>query len=175
MAERVPNIDLRFFVTAVILQRQTGGDLAEILDKIGSGGFAVVYKGYDPFIKRPVAIKVCYSRDPETRERFYREAEIAGHSIQREPVAVHPIVRIHARDQRRTTVRQSDREARDQSAMGLGQDAETLIVLGHASCRLERSIRRAVVDHDHRADKIGNQPQGAFDVLLFVVGGNDNR
>ena len=35
MAERVPNVDLRFFVTAVILQRQTGGDLAEILDKIG--------------------------------------------------------------------------------------------------------------------------------------------
>jgi len=35
MTERVPNVDLRFFVTAVILQRQTGGDLAEILDKIG--------------------------------------------------------------------------------------------------------------------------------------------
>ena len=35
LAERVPNLDLRFFVTAVNLQRQTGGDLAEILDKIG--------------------------------------------------------------------------------------------------------------------------------------------
>ena len=35
MANRVPNMDLRFFATAVILQRQTGGDLAEILDKIG--------------------------------------------------------------------------------------------------------------------------------------------
>ncbi len=34
MTERVPNLDLRFFATAVILQRQTGGDLAEILDKI---------------------------------------------------------------------------------------------------------------------------------------------
>jgi tight adherence protein B len=32
---RVPNLDLKFFVTAIILQRQTGGDLAEILDKIG--------------------------------------------------------------------------------------------------------------------------------------------
>lgn len=36
MSDRVPNLDLRFFVTAVILQRQTGGDLAEILDKIGT-------------------------------------------------------------------------------------------------------------------------------------------
>lgn len=35
MTERVPNVDLRFFATSVILQRQTGGDLAEILDKIG--------------------------------------------------------------------------------------------------------------------------------------------
>jgi tight adherence protein B len=35
MTKRVPNVDLRFFATAVILQRQTGGDLAEILDKIG--------------------------------------------------------------------------------------------------------------------------------------------
>lgn len=35
MTERVPNLDLKFFGTAVILQRQTGGDLAEILDKIG--------------------------------------------------------------------------------------------------------------------------------------------
>jgi tight adherence protein B len=32
---RVPNLDLRFFVTSVAIQRQTGGDLAEILDKIG--------------------------------------------------------------------------------------------------------------------------------------------
>jgi tight adherence protein B len=35
MARRIPNLDLRFFATAVILQRQTGGDLAEILEKIG--------------------------------------------------------------------------------------------------------------------------------------------
>ncbi len=35
MLDRIPNLDLQFFVTSVILQRQTGGDLAEILDKIG--------------------------------------------------------------------------------------------------------------------------------------------
>jgi tight adherence protein B len=35
MCERVPNLDLRFFVTSVGIQRTTGGDLAEILDKIG--------------------------------------------------------------------------------------------------------------------------------------------
>jgi tight adherence protein B len=35
LAERVPTMDVRFFVTAVIIQRTSGGDLAEILDKIG--------------------------------------------------------------------------------------------------------------------------------------------
>jgi tight adherence protein B len=35
MCQRVPNLDLRFFVTSVAIQRQTGGDLAEILDRIG--------------------------------------------------------------------------------------------------------------------------------------------
>lgn len=34
MTKRVPNVDLRFFATAVTLQRQTGGDLAEILEKL---------------------------------------------------------------------------------------------------------------------------------------------
>ncbi len=35
MTNRVPNVDLRFFATAIILQRTTGGDLSEILEKIG--------------------------------------------------------------------------------------------------------------------------------------------
>lgn len=35
LAARVPTDDLRFFSVAVILQRETGGNLAEILDNIG--------------------------------------------------------------------------------------------------------------------------------------------
>lgn len=35
MADRVPTMDVRFFTTAVVIQRSTGGDLAEVLDKIG--------------------------------------------------------------------------------------------------------------------------------------------
>lgn len=34
MADRVDSLDVRFFVTAVMIQRQTGGDLAEVLDNI---------------------------------------------------------------------------------------------------------------------------------------------
>lgn len=35
MADRIPSVDVRFFVIAVVIQRATGGDLAEVLDKIG--------------------------------------------------------------------------------------------------------------------------------------------
>ena len=33
-AERMPLVDVKFFVTAVMLQRETGGNLAEIMDKL---------------------------------------------------------------------------------------------------------------------------------------------
>jgi len=36
LAARVPVEDLRYFAVAVVLQRETGGNLAEILDKIGT-------------------------------------------------------------------------------------------------------------------------------------------
>ncbi len=35
-AERIPMLDARFFVTAVLTQRETGGNLAEVLDNLAS-------------------------------------------------------------------------------------------------------------------------------------------
>jgi tight adherence protein B len=35
-AERVPLLDVRIFVTAVLTQRETGGNLAEVLDKLSA-------------------------------------------------------------------------------------------------------------------------------------------
>jgi tight adherence protein B len=34
MTERIPSIDVRFFVTALLIQKETGGNLAEILDSL---------------------------------------------------------------------------------------------------------------------------------------------
>jgi tight adherence protein B len=36
LTERVPLLDVRFFATAVLIQRETGGNLAEILDNLAS-------------------------------------------------------------------------------------------------------------------------------------------
>jgi serine/threonine-protein kinase len=60
-----------------------------IVEKVGVGGFGVVYKGHDPFIKRHVAIKTCSVEDTETRERFHREAEISGNLQHRNIVTVY--------------------------------------------------------------------------------------
>ncbi|RMH20340.1 MAG: serine/threonine protein kinase, partial [Acidobacteria bacterium] len=50
----------------------------EVVGRIGQGSFGVVYLGRDPYLKREVAIKICSVNDRELRQRFYREAEIAG-------------------------------------------------------------------------------------------------
>ncbi len=53
----------------------------EVLEQIGVGGFGVIYKGWDPFIKRTVAIKMCSTPDTEVRQRFYQEAQFVGNLV----------------------------------------------------------------------------------------------
>ena len=49
------------------------------LVRIGSGGFAVVYRAFQPAFKRPVAVKVITAEvDDRSRRRFERECEALG-------------------------------------------------------------------------------------------------
>lgn len=51
----------------------------QILDQLGSGGMALVYRAYDPHFKREVAIKVMASyflNNPQFRQRFSNEAQV---------------------------------------------------------------------------------------------------
>jgi hypothetical protein len=53
----------------------------EILEKIGEGGFGVVYRGHDLALNRQVAVKVLHANlvvTPEFIERFKREARLAA-------------------------------------------------------------------------------------------------
>ena len=56
-----------------------GGSIGkyEIVEPIGSGGFATVFKAWDPVIKRAVAIKMC-KVGSDLHARFFQEAELAG-------------------------------------------------------------------------------------------------
>jgi serine/threonine-protein kinase len=55
----------------------------EVSSRIATGGFGVIFKGWDPFIKRPVAIKMCASPDEEVRVRFQQEAQFVGNLVHR--------------------------------------------------------------------------------------------
>ena len=53
----------------------------ELLDKLGKGGMGVVHRARDTKLDRLVAIKLLSAAvqdDPQTRERFVREAQSAG-------------------------------------------------------------------------------------------------
>jgi len=68
------------------LGQQTGPDQIGkyiIKEEIGHGGMAVVYEGYDPFVQRPVAIKLSspeINDDPARRRIFQRSFFIEAHA-----------------------------------------------------------------------------------------------
>jgi len=55
----------------------------EVIEQIAVGGFGIIYKGWDPFIKRKVAIKMCATPDDEVRQRFLQEAQFVGNLVHR--------------------------------------------------------------------------------------------
>jgi serine/threonine-protein kinase len=55
----------------------------EIIEQVAVGGFGVIYKGWDPFIKRTVAVKMCATPDDEVRQRFQQEAQFVGNLVHR--------------------------------------------------------------------------------------------
>ena len=64
----------------------------EILGPLGAGAMGDVYRARDPQLRRDVAIKVLppvFSRDPERRRRFEREARAAAGLNDPNIVAVH--------------------------------------------------------------------------------------
>jgi serine/threonine-protein kinase len=63
-----------------------------VLDRIGKGAMGVVYSAADDRLGRQVAVKVMMADlegDGETRERFYREAKIAGRLQHRNLITVY--------------------------------------------------------------------------------------
>jgi len=60
---------------------KTIGGKYKVLEQIGSGGMAMVYRGEHIYLKKPVAIKVMlpsFSEKPDLVQRFLQEAEMAS-------------------------------------------------------------------------------------------------
>ena len=56
LADRIPILDARFFVTAVLMQRETGGNLAEVLDNLST----VIRERFQ--VKRQVRVLTAHGR-----------------------------------------------------------------------------------------------------------------
>ena len=68
------------------------GDRYQVEARIGAGGMAEVYRGFDPVLNRTVAIKVLspqFARDTSFVQRFRREAQAAARLNQPNIVAVY--------------------------------------------------------------------------------------
>lgn len=66
----------------------------EIIERLGQGGMATVFKAYDRNIDRTIAIKLLHAsllRDAEYRSRFLREAKAAGVLNHQNIVTVHDV------------------------------------------------------------------------------------
>src|SRR5688572_16895178 len=63
-----------------------------IKGRLGRGAMGVVYSAIDEMTDRPVALKVLMAdleSDPETRERFYREAQAAARLLHPNVITVY--------------------------------------------------------------------------------------
>ena len=72
------------------------GSRYEIIEKIGNGGMATVYKAKDLVLKRCVAVKILreeYTTDPEFIKRFNTEAESAASLVHPNIVSVYDVGR----------------------------------------------------------------------------------
>jgi serine/threonine protein kinase len=64
----------------------------QLLEQLGKGGMAIVYRAHDTMLERSVAVKILrehYSRDPAFLERFRREAKSAANLSHPNIVTVH--------------------------------------------------------------------------------------
>ncbi len=66
----------------------------QIVDRLGAGGFATVYRAHDPELDSAVAIKVLadnWSGDAELRERFLREARLLRRIDSDRVITIHDV------------------------------------------------------------------------------------
>jgi len=141
----------------------------EIVDKIGVGGFGVVFKGYDPFIKRHVAIKTCSAGDRETRDRFLREAEIAGNLQHRNIVTVFEFGFQEETPylvQEFLTGEDLDHKIRRRDALPL---ADKIAWLTEVARGLEFAHQRGVVHRDIKPGNIRIQQDNIAKILDFGI------
>ncbi len=141
----------------------------EVLEKIGTGGFGVVFKAYDPFIKRLVAIKTCTANDEDIRQRFFQEAEIAGNLQHRNVVTVYDFGvqgEVPYLIQEYLTGEDLDRKIKRREPM---PHRERLLFLMQIARGLEYAHSRGVIHRDIKPANIRILEDGTAKIMDFGI------
>ncbi len=128
----------------------------QILDRLGRGGMATVFRAHDPSIGRDVAIKFLHAslcEDAGYRARFLREARAAGGLQHPNIVVVHDVGEIDGRPYMAMELLEGE-SLSDVMASGAGLPVRDVVVTGIQLARaLDYAHSRKVV---HRDIKPGN-------------------
>lgn len=147
----------------------------EIIEELGVGGMATVYRAYDPLFEREVAVKVLKRElleDPELRERFGRETKIVA---KLEHAAIVPVYDVgHDRGQLFYVMRYmsggSLTERINEGRLDLEQVSCLLLRLADA---LDYAHRKGIVHRDLKPgnilfDEVGNAFISDFGIAKFA-------
>jgi len=147
----------------------------EIIEGLGIGGMATVYRAYDPLFERDVAVKVLKHElldEPELRERFERETKIVA---KLEHAAIVPVYDVgYENDQLFYVMRHmtggSLSERISKGGIALDQIAYILLRLSDA---LDFAHRKGIVHRDLKPgnilfDEIGNAFISDFGIAKFA-------
>jgi serine/threonine-protein kinase len=141
----------------------------EILEKIGTGGFGTVFKAYDPFIKRFVAIKTCTTDEDEVRKRFFQEAEISGNLQHRNVVTVYDFGtqnEVPYLIQEFLTGEDLDRKVKRKEAI---PNAEKVLFLVQIARGLEYAHSKGVIHRDIKPSNIRILEDGTAKIMDFGI------
>ena len=128
----------------------------QVVERIGRGGMATVYRAHDPSIGRDVAIKFLHaslSEDEEYRERFLQEARAAGGLSHPNIVIVHDVGEIEGRPYMAMELLDGE-PLSDSMAGGQPMPVRDVVIMGIQVARaLDYAHARGIV---HRDIKPGN-------------------
>jgi|CXWL01.1.fsa_nt_gi serine/threonine-protein kinase len=141
----------------------------QIVEKIGEGGFGVIFKGFDPFIKRAVAIKTCTSEAEDIRSRFYNEAQIVGNLQHRNITTVYDFGVVEGVPylvQEYLTGEDLDRKIKRKEFLPY---PEKLLYLVQIARGLEFAHSRGVIHRDIKPANIRILEDGAAKIMDFGI------